>query len=90
VPIYAVAPEYEVPSDAPPLFVAVAFDDNERMTSTATALADRWKKANVPVELHVFPDGGHGFGMNRTGKSSDAWIELLGAWMRRQGLIGPS
>jgi acetyl esterase/lipase len=67
VPIYAVAPEYQVPADAPPLFVAVAFDDHERMTSTATALADRWKKANVPVELHLFPDGGHGFGMNKTG-----------------------
>jgi acetyl esterase/lipase len=90
VPIYAVAPEYQVPPDAPPLFVAVAFDDNERMTSTATALADRWKKANVPVELHVFPDGGHGFGMNRKGRSSDAWTDLLAAWMRRQGLIGSS
>jgi acetyl esterase/lipase len=90
VPIYAVAPEYQVPADAPPLFVAVAFDDNERMTATATGLADRWKKANVPVELHVFPDGGHGFGMNRKGKASDAWTDLLAAWMRRQGLIGPS
>ncbi|HEY7461261.1 MAG TPA: alpha/beta hydrolase, partial [Gemmatimonadota bacterium] len=67
IPIYAVAPEYQVPTDAPPLFVAVAFDDNERMTSTATLLVERWKKANVPVELHVFPDGGHGFGMNRKG-----------------------
>jgi acetyl esterase/lipase len=90
VPIYAVAPEYQVPADAPPLFVAVAFDDSERMTSTATALADRWKKANVPVELHVFPDGGHGFGMNRKGKSCDAWTDLLAEWMKRRGLLtGP-
>ena len=29
--------------------------DNERMTSTATALMDRWKKAKVPVELQSFP-----------------------------------
>jgi acetyl esterase/lipase len=90
IPIYAVAPEYQVPTDAPPLFVAVAFDDNERMTSTATLLVERWKKANVPVELHVFPDGGHGFGMNRKGKSCDAWTDLLARWMQRQGLIGPS
>jgi acetyl esterase/lipase len=51
---------------------------------------ERWKKANVPVELHVFPDGGHGFGMNRKGKSCDAWTDLLARWMQRQGLIGPS
>jgi acetyl esterase/lipase len=87
VPVYAVAPEYQVPADAPPLFVAVAFDDNERMTSTATALADRWKKANVPVELHIFPDGGHGFGMNKNGKSCDAWTNLLAEWMKRRGLL---
>jgi acetyl esterase/lipase len=89
-PIYAVAPDYQVPADAPPLFVAVAFDDDERMTSTATQLADRWKKANVPVELHVFPDGGHGFGMNKKGKSCDAWTDLLAEWMRRRGLLAGS
>lgn len=88
IPIYAVAPEgYQVPADAPPLFVAVAFDDNPRMTSTATALMTNWKNAKVPVELHVFPDGGHGFGMNRKGKSCDAWTGLLGDWMKRQGLV---
>jgi len=64
--------------------------DNERMTSTATALMDRWKKAKVPVELHVFPDGGHGFGMNKKGKSCDAWTELLAQWMQRLGLLGKS
>lgn len=59
-------------------------------SSTATALADRWKKANVPVELHIFPDGGHGFGMNRKGKSCDAWTDLLAEWMKRQGLLPAS
>jgi acetyl esterase/lipase len=88
VPIYAVAPEgYQVPADAPPLFTAVAYDDNPRMTTTATALLDNWKKAKVPAELHVFPDGGHGFGMNRKGKSSDMWTDLLGQWLQRLGLV---
>jgi acetyl esterase/lipase len=87
IPIYAVAPQYKVPADAPPLFTAVAFDDNERMTSTATALADNWKKAKLPVELHIFADGGHGFGMNRKGKACDAWITMLEQWIIRHGLI---
>ncbi len=87
IPIYAVAPEgYQPPADAPPLFVAVAFDDNERMTTTATGLVDRWKKVKVPVELHIFPDGGHGFGMNKKGKACDAWTDLLAQWMQRTGL----
>jgi len=88
IPIYAVAPEgYRVPEDAPPLFLAVAMDDNERMTATATALLNAWKKAKRPAELHVFSDGGHGFGMNKKGKSCDIWTELLEKWMARQGLL---
>lgn len=91
IPIYAVAPEgFQPPADAPPVFTAVAFDDNERMTTTATALADKWKKVKVPVELHIFPDGGHGFGMNRKGKSSDAWTALLAGWLKRMNLLGTS
>ena len=89
IPIYAVAPEdYRVPADAPPLFIAVAYDDNERMTRTATGLLDNWKKANRPAELHVFADGGHGFGMNRKGKACDAWTDLLAQWMTRNILAG--
>jgi acetyl esterase/lipase len=88
MPIYGVAPSYAVPADAPPLFVAVAIDDNERMTGAATGLLENWKKARRPLELHVFPDGGHGFGINRTGKSCDVWIGLMEQWMSRQGLLG--
>lgn len=90
IPIYAVAPEYKVPADAPPLFTAVAYDDNERMTTTATALLDAWKKAKLPAELHVFADGGHGFGMNKKGKACDVWTDLLAQWMKRMGLLGKS
>lgn len=88
IPIYAAAPEgYQVPADAPPLFTAVAWDDSERMTKAATALVDNWKTAKRPAELHVFADGGHGFGMNRKGKASDMWIDLLEQWMVRGNLL---
>lgn len=88
IPIYAVAPEgYQPPAGAPPIFVAVAFDDNVRMTSTATGLIDKWKQAKVPAELHIFPDGGHGFGINKRGKASDAWTGLLTNWLQRMRLL---
>jgi acetyl esterase/lipase len=89
IPIYAVAPEgYQTPADAPPLFIAVAYDDREMMTGSATGLLDNWKKAGIPAELHVFGDGGHGFGMNKKGKSCDIWTDLLENWMQRLGLLG--
>ena len=91
VPIYAVSPDnYAVPADAPPLFIAVAQDDNVRMTSSATALMDNWKKNKLSAELHVFADGGHGFGMNKKGKTCDAWTGLFAEWMQRRGLLVPA
>lgn len=86
MPIYTgLAGPYAVDPDAPPLFTAVAWDDSERMVETATALAANWKKAKRPAELHVFSDGGHGFGMNVKGKASDQWTTLLESWMARMG-----
>lgn len=89
MPIYTgLAGEYRVAGDAPPLFTAVAFDDSERMVETALGLAANWKKANRPAEIHVFADGGHGFGMNVKGKASDRWTQLLEEWMTRMGWLG--
>jgi acetyl esterase/lipase len=89
MPIYTgLAGEYTVSADAPPLFTAVAYDDNDRMVETALGLAAAWKKAKRPAELHLFADGGHGFGMNVKGKSSDRWTELLADWMTRMGWMG--
>lgn len=86
MPIYTgLAGPYTVAPDAPPLFTAVAWDDSERMVETATSLAANWKKAKRPAELHVFSDGGHGFGMNVKGKASDQWASLLESWMARMG-----
>jgi acetyl esterase/lipase len=88
ISIYAVSPaDYQVPEDAPPIFAAVAYDDNERMTSTATAIVDKWKKVKRPAELHVFADGGHGFGMNKKGKSCDVWTTMLEQWLQRNAWI---
>jgi acetyl esterase/lipase len=88
VPIYAAPPPgYTVPADAPPLFTAVACDDRDMMVNGAAQLLIDWKKAKIPAEAHIFLDGGHGFGMNRKGKSSDEWTARLADWMKRQRLL---
>jgi acetyl esterase/lipase len=46
------------------------------------------RAANVAAELHVFEEGGHGFGIARiAGKPGSAWPDLLGAWMRRHNFV---
>jgi len=44
--------------------------------------------AGVPVETHLFPDGGHGFGLRLArGKSVDGWHELFFSWGRKHRLF---
>jgi acetyl esterase/lipase len=75
-----------VPADAAPMFLALASDDDMAVRSSH-ALFSAWREAGVPVELHVFAKGGHGFGMRKQGLPSDRWIELFADWLRGQGLL---
>jgi acetyl esterase/lipase len=91
-PLAFVAPIYggdmgerPVPADAPPLFAAVTQDDTLFLPASQ-ALFDRWTKAGLPAELHVFARGGHGFGLARQGLPVDGWADLFDAWLDGLGL----
>jgi len=46
-----------------------------------------WHRAGMPVELHVFVKGAHGFGIRKQNLPSDAWPELFHTWLEAQGLV---
>jgi dipeptidyl aminopeptidase/acylaminoacyl peptidase len=47
------------------------------------------RAAKVPVELHLFGEGGHGFGLRGiVGKPAAAWPELFVAWAKSRGWLG--
>lgn len=75
------------PPDAPPLFLAMASDDEMAVGASLPLLA-QWRAAGRPAELHIYAAGGHGFGMNTQGLPSDAWIERFGEWLASQGMLG--
>ena len=77
-----------MPEKPMPLFMAVTSDDAFGFQSQCTALYDQWNKAGQPVELHIYEEGGHGFGMKDQNKLSDQWIDAFGAWMEAHGWIG--
>lgn len=68
-----------VPEDAPPLFTAVAGDDV--LVRIVDGLCADWTAADRPVECHRFAAGGHGFGMVRQDRPSDAWTTLFERWL---------
>jgi acetyl esterase/lipase len=45
------------------------------------------KNAGVPVEMHLYAHGGHGFGLRRTKLPVTRWPELVETWLGTIGMI---
>ena len=74
-----------IPDDAPPLFLAIAGDDATVAPISSARLYETWRKAGKPAELHIFANGGHGFGMRQQNQASDQWTGLFEHWLATQG-----
>jgi acetyl esterase/lipase len=79
----------KVPDDAPPLFVAVTSDDFFGFQKQCTALYDQWNAAKKSIEMHIYAEGGHGFGMRKQNLPSDRWIDRFGEWLDVRGFGAP-
>ena len=78
-----------IPADAPPLFIAAATNDTYNLELVATSLYVSWVTAKHPAELHIYAQGGHGFGLNKQGLPTDTWTDRFIDWMTLQGFIKP-
>jgi len=85
-PIYGSLRTVEVPADAPPMFVALASDD-PLFGNNEYGLITAWKKAGRPVEFHLYQNGGHGFGLGNTGKTSTGWFPQFMIWLESNGML---
>lgn len=91
--IYGGMPDQDVPDNfapdnAPPLFLAHAKDDEVVPLDRSLVMQAAWQAAGLPVELHVFETGGHGFGNVKQDKDSDTWMEKFENWLIKIGWIG--
>jgi acetyl esterase/lipase len=76
-----------VPTDAPPMFIAAATDDNLGLAPDSVALYEKWTSAHKPAELHMYEKGGHGFGMRKQTLPTDHWIERFTDWLELLGWL---
>lgn len=76
----------KVTKDAPPMFMAVTWDDKNRGLHAAL-LAGELKKAGVPAECHIYSKGGHGYGIRPSDKPVVTWNKRAEEWMRVSGLL---
>ena len=75
-----------VSEETPPAFLVHAYDDDVCHVSESTLYARALKEHHVPVEMHLFPKGGHGFGMGRHEDGTDQWVGLFVNWILRPDL----
>jgi acetyl esterase/lipase len=80
------APEVAVAHDPPPTFLAMAQDDPVRVEN-ALAYAVALQQAKVPMELHVYPTGGHGYGLRPAKDYVTTWPQRAADWMRSRDLL---
>lgn len=80
------APEIKVTANTPPAFIAMTQDDPVKVES-AFVYAQALHSAKVPVELHIYPVGGHGYGLRPSANAVSHWPDRVAEWMKSRGLL---
>jgi acetyl esterase/lipase len=78
--------ELQVTAQTPPTFLVHAEDDKVVPVQNSLVFYQALHRHNVPAEMHLYPQGGHGFGMNNK-TTKDQWIERLQNWMDANGWL---
>lgn len=73
--------EFMVSEKTPPTFICVAQDD-KRFVDGSVAYYMALKAKGVPVEMHLYPSGGHGFGTRKRSGTVDGWLERMAEWIK--------
>jgi acetyl esterase/lipase len=77
---FAPNPEIHVTAQTPPSFIVQAEDDPVHVEN-ATVYFLALKQAKVPAELHIYAEGGHGYGLRRTALPITSWPQSVITWL---------
>jgi acetyl esterase/lipase len=78
--------ERSVDAGTPPAFLLAAMDDGTIPPANTVLYYEALRAANIPAELHLFSNGGHGFGIRLAGNAPvSVWPKLLLNWGRDRG-----
>lgn len=81
------APELNFDADSQPVFLAVASDD--KWASSSARLYLELQRLKVPVEMHAFAKGGHGFGIMKNKELPvSTWPQRCAGWMKSMKITG--
>jgi acetyl esterase/lipase len=81
----ALNPDIHVTRQTPPTFLLQNEDDPVDRVEHSLSYYAALKRAGVPVEMHLYAEGGHSFGLRRTKLPVTGWPQLVETWL---GTIG--
>ena len=80
-------PDLHVTSQTPPTFLLQAEDDHVDSVYDSLTYYIALKNAGVPVEMHLYAQGGHAFGLRRTNLPITRWPQLVETWLGTIGMV---
>jgi acetyl esterase/lipase len=80
-------PDIHVTSQTPPTFLLQAEDDHVDNVNQSLVYYIALKNAGIPVEMHLYAQGGHAFGLRRTKLPATGWPQLVETWLGTIGMI---
>jgi acetyl esterase/lipase len=86
-PEFALHARNKVIVQAPPTLLIHAENDPVDDVRNSLVYFVALKELKVPVELHVYPTGGHAFGLRRTAEPITGWPALAEQWMANIGML---
>jgi acetyl esterase/lipase len=82
-------PDLKVTTQTPPTFLVQTEDDKTAHVESSLAYYVALKNVGVPVEMHLFTQGGHGYGLRNTGFPVAEWPILAETWLRTVKMLPP-
>jgi acetyl esterase/lipase len=79
-------PHLTVTSNTPPTLLVQTEDDNVRVENSLFYYL-ALKNAKVPAEMHLYAEGGHGYGLRPTEKAVTTWPKRAEEWLRGLGML---
>ena len=84
---FALNPNIAVTGNTPPTFIVQAEDDPVDNVNNSLVYYIALKDAGIPVEMHLYAEGGHAFGLRHTEHQITKWPELAQTWLQTIGMI---
>jgi acetyl esterase/lipase len=78
--------EKQITANTPPTFLIHAQDDKTVPVENSLMFYEGLLKNHVKAEMHLFQEGGHGFGLNNS-KSKDKWFDWAANWLDENGFL---